>query len=176
MLTGAIRNGEKRPQTSGRSQTSNRLRPLTSPFTLHGYFPFHSSPVTLHPSLDRSSKSPRLNPLSRLTMRRLPLRAWRNWQTRQVEGLVAARSWRFESSRPHHLLLSPMARRRSLGEKSWPLTRTAANGPDPEANPGPSTEAAGPSRPRRTPGRRATSARSACRCPLWVRCAAGTPG
>ena len=26
---------------------------------------------------------------------------WRNWQTRQLEGLVAARSWRFESSSGH---------------------------------------------------------------------------
>jgi hypothetical protein len=29
------------------------------------------------------------------------LRKWRNWQTHQLEGLAAARSWRFESSLPH---------------------------------------------------------------------------
>ena len=29
------------------------------------------------------------------------MRAWRNWQTRMVEGHVPVREWRFESSRPH---------------------------------------------------------------------------
>lgn len=28
-------------------------------------------------------------------------RMWRNWQTRKIQVLVAARSWRFKSSRPH---------------------------------------------------------------------------
>jgi hypothetical protein len=28
-------------------------------------------------------------------------RAWRNWQTRMVEGHVPEREWKFESSRPH---------------------------------------------------------------------------
>jgi hypothetical protein len=27
---------------------------------------------------------------------------WRNWQTRQVQDLVLAREWRFESSFGHH--------------------------------------------------------------------------
>ena len=29
---------------------------------------------------------------------------WRNWQTRQVQDLVLAREWRFESSFGHHNL------------------------------------------------------------------------
>lgn len=29
------------------------------------------------------------------------MRAWRNWQTRKIQVLVAERSWRFNSSRPH---------------------------------------------------------------------------
>ena len=32
------------------------------------------------------------------------VRKWRNWQTRKPQELVAARSWRFESSLPHHPL------------------------------------------------------------------------
>ena len=28
-------------------------------------------------------------------------RKWRNWQTHQLEGLAAARSWGFESPLPH---------------------------------------------------------------------------
>ena len=32
----------------------------------------------------------------------LSLRLWRNWQTRKVQVLVAARSWRFKSSQPHY--------------------------------------------------------------------------
>jgi hypothetical protein len=31
------------------------------------------------------------------------VRKWRNWQTRKPQELVAARSWRFKSSLPHHL-------------------------------------------------------------------------
>src|SRR5216684_5546818 len=31
---------------------------------------------------------------------------WRNWQTRQVQDLVLAREWRFESSFGHHYLCS----------------------------------------------------------------------
>ena len=30
------------------------------------------------------------------------VRKWRNWQTRKPQELVAARSWRFKSSLPHH--------------------------------------------------------------------------
>src|ERR1039458_6132684 len=33
------------------------------------------------------------------------MRMWRNWQTREVQDLVAARSWRFKSSHPHQIQL-----------------------------------------------------------------------
>src|SRR5699024_1106645 len=38
------------------------------------------------------------------------VRKWRNWQTRKPQELVAARSWRFESSLPHQLTYSPIWR------------------------------------------------------------------
>ena len=34
-------------------------------------------------------------------------RKWRNWQTHQLEGLAAARSWGFESPLPHHIAKMP---------------------------------------------------------------------
>ena len=35
--------------------------------------------------------------------RERPVRAWRNWQTRQLEGLVPARACWFDPSRAHHI-------------------------------------------------------------------------
>ena len=34
------------------------------------------------------------------------VRRWRNWYTRQLEVLVGATPWKFESSLPHHSLLN----------------------------------------------------------------------
>jgi hypothetical protein len=42
---------------------------------------------------------------------------WRNWQTRQVQDLVLAREWRFESSFGHHY------------PRSSPLAATASSAP-----------------------------------------------
>jgi hypothetical protein len=36
------------------------------------------------------------------------VRKWRNWQTRKPQELVAARSWRFKSSLPHHFSIPPI--------------------------------------------------------------------
>ncbi len=46
--------------------------------------------------IDRIETTERYDATTRHRVRR-----WRNWQTRQLEGLVGATPWRFESSSPH---------------------------------------------------------------------------
>ena len=64
------------------------------------------------PGLDAIALHPRDPPLATKKTRALCwsvhfVRKWRNWQTRKPQELVAARSWRFESSLPHQMTERP---------------------------------------------------------------------
>ena len=61
-------------------------------------------------------------------MLRARVRRWRNWYTRQLEVLVGATPWKFESSSPHHSSFSKLAcepgssvRTAAHGAKGWAL-------------------------------------------------------
>ena len=50
------------------------------------------------------------------------VRKWRNWQTRKPQELVAARSWRFESSLPHQQSIQQLSR--GFGRRGRPSAGT----------------------------------------------------
>ncbi len=91
------------------------------------------SPPPRAPRLREKDAPPRTDSLTpncleatRLPLHMAPKPKWWNWQTRQIQGLVRATAWRFESSLRHQRRRHcPIPERASAGpvDKGAPLTR-----------------------------------------------------